>query len=213
MSMAEYYDGRASLDDKRELLTLIQESHSRNAYNRHLKEVKLKGKDCVKAYFSKENFPNTPEYILHQNFLMEIGMSTEARKEYIKGLYDKARAAKVGTKILCPCCEVEMVKKTYHHVFCKEKLARCSSCKDFYHNFVPSERHNRTLEHLGKNPVKELPEPYVDCVILTVDGVKRIARLNHDKTYWQLSTYNKNKHDYVLTLDRVKDFKVIDMEI
>lgn len=43
---------------------------------------------------------------------------TSERQKDIKQLYDVAKAAKVGTEIVCPVCKEKHKKTTYHKVFC-----------------------------------------------------------------------------------------------
>ena len=56
--------------------------------------------------------------------------------EYLR-LYNKAKAAKVGSDILCPVCAAIHKKTTYHKVFDKK------SCKDTYWNTVDENRRDR----------------------------------------------------------------------
>lgn len=59
---------------------------------------------------------------------------------------------------------------------------------------------------------KELPDSYVDCIIKHKDGGMRIGRLNHNKTYWQISSYQIRKVEVLWSVDEVQAFKVIDYE-
>lgn len=60
-------------------------------------------------------------------------MLSRLRAELVAA-YEKNRAAKVKTKIKCPCCDKSFIKKTYHNVFNSNK------CKDRYWNTVDDER-------------------------------------------------------------------------
>ena len=52
-----------------------------------------------------------------------------------------------------------------------------------------------------------LPAPYEEVRIL-VDGMARIARLAHDKSYFQLASFmGSTKHQYVVSLDRVQGWQ------
>ena len=53
----------------------------------------------------------------------------EDQRLYAGVRYDEAKLAKVGEKIECPYCARTLIKKTYHHKFCKK-----TKCKDKYHN-------------------------------------------------------------------------------
>lgn len=59
--------------------------------------------------------------------------------------------------------------------------------------------------------MKQLPDKYVECILTHVDGTQRIGRLNHDQTFWQLSSYdNRRKHNYLWKLEDVDCFLVIE---
>ena len=51
-------------------------------------------------------------------------------------IYEKNKAAKVGTKIICPICGQEFVKKQYSQAFC------CGICKDDFWN-AKGDRHRK----------------------------------------------------------------------
>ena len=50
------------------------------------------------------------------------------KKKHNNGLYNAAKAAKVGAVIKCACCGEEFVKRYYQQAFC------CPKCKDDYWN-------------------------------------------------------------------------------
>lgn len=57
-----------------------------------------------------------------------------------------------------------------------------------------------------------LPEPYEEVRIL-FDGLPRIARLNHDRTVFQLATFlDSTKHQYVAPIERVAGWTPLPME-
>lgn len=54
-----------------------------------------------------------------------------------------------------------------------------------------------------------LPDAYVDCVIKRADGQIRIGRLNHNKTHWQLASYQDRKVYVVWSIDDVTEWEEI----
>lgn len=50
--------------------------------------------------------------------------------------YHTNRGLTVGSAMNCPTCGRAIVKKTYHHVFCKKKRPGRSNCKDQYWNIT-----------------------------------------------------------------------------
>lgn len=56
-----------------------------------------------------------------------------------------------------------------------------------------------------------LPSAYVDCIIKRADGQIRIGRLNHNKTHWQLCSYQYRKVPVVWSIDDVVEWKEIDI--
>lgn len=85
--------------------------------------------------FTRKEYPREPMYMLYQNQLMEEGMSNKARKELSMARYVHAKKARVGEPIICPGCGAEMLKTTYQHVYCKDKIRGRSNCKDFINNW------------------------------------------------------------------------------
>lgn len=100
------------------------------------------------APLNKRHYPNEPAYMLHQNQLMEDGMSDSARKELAMGRYAHAKKAKVGDTIACPGCGKHMTKASYQHVYCKDKVRGRSNCKDFINNWFDPTRLMRALDVL-----------------------------------------------------------------
>lgn len=98
------------------------------------------------AAFTRKNYPREPMYMLHQNQLRADGMKDGERKELAMGRYAHAKAAKVGDSIACPGCGRVMPKTSYQHVFCKDKVAGRSNCKDFINNWFDPKRLLRALE-------------------------------------------------------------------
>lgn len=98
------------------------------------------------AELSKKHYPNEPAYLLHQNQLMEDGMTDAVRKELAMGRYAHAKQARVGETIACPGCGLQMVKTTYQQVYCKDKVRGRSNCKDFINNWFDPNRLMRALE-------------------------------------------------------------------
>ena len=64
--------------------------------------------------------------------------------EKAKVTYEKAKAAKVGDKIMCAVCGKIFVKKTYNQAFCRSKGK--ANCKDRYWNTVSTTRRERALQ-------------------------------------------------------------------
>jgi hypothetical protein len=53
------------------------------------------------------------------------------------GYYEAAKAAKVGSLIVCPTCQIRHTKTTYHKIFCSNaKTHGRKNCKDIYWNLV-----------------------------------------------------------------------------
>ena len=68
---------------------------------------------------------------------------TSERIDELKRLYDVAKAAKVGTTIICPVCKTEHIKTTYHKVFCSNGKKGSKDCKSRYWNTIHPERLDR----------------------------------------------------------------------
>ncbi|UES35611.1 hypothetical protein KKP3664_000072 [Citrobacter phage KKP_3664] len=68
---------------------------------------------------------------------------TSERQKDIKQLYDVAKAAKVGTEIVCPVCKEKHKKTTYHKVFCSNGKKSRKDCKSKYWNTIHPERLDR----------------------------------------------------------------------
>lgn len=56
-------------------------------------------------------------------------------------------------------------------------------------------------------------DPYVECVVKHRDGTIRVGRLNHNKSIWQMSTFQTCKYGTVWSNRNVVSFKVIDLNI
>lgn len=65
-------------------------------------------------------------------------MLYEQKVQEMEGLYNLAKMAKIGDKILCPNCSRKFIKKTKDHTFCsnQRQIKGKSSCKDQYWNTV-----------------------------------------------------------------------------
>lgn len=74
----------------------------------------------------------------------------EAWRISAKALYEKAKAAPVGSNVSCPTCSSSHRKNTYHHVFCKPTQRGQSSCKDVYWNAITDVRFFRTQLMSGR---------------------------------------------------------------
>lgn len=85
--------------------------------------------------FTKEEFPNEPNYLLYQNTLMASGMTPEARQSQARERYKAAKEARVGEEFKCPGCNATVTKGSYQQTFCKEKIPGRSTCKDFFNNW------------------------------------------------------------------------------
>lgn len=58
-------------------------------------------------------------------------------------IYNKNKAAKVGSTCVCPSCNTSFLKQNYQQAFCKSKQG--TKCKDYYWNMVvPERRNNKT---------------------------------------------------------------------
>lgn len=68
---------------------------------------------------------------------------TSERQEELKRLYDIAKAAKVGSDIVCPVCKTVHKKTTYHKVFCSNGKKTSKDCKSKYWNTIHPERLDR----------------------------------------------------------------------
>lgn len=74
----------------------------------------------------------------------------EEREEHaarMPGLYKVAKAAKVGTMIVCPVCGKSFKKKSYQQAFCSNKGR--GNCKDTYWNSTDEWRAMRA-RHFNK---------------------------------------------------------------
>jgi hypothetical protein len=59
--------------------------------------------------------------------------------------YTKAREAKVGEFVICPCCGNGYLKIFYNQVFCSNaKTKRFNNCKDKYWNRTDPKKRNNT---------------------------------------------------------------------
>jgi len=70
--------------------------------------------------------------------IAQLDLSKEGRMK----LYEAAKAAKVGSTIVCPGCGKEHIKTTYHKVFdSNSKTSNIgNNCKDTYWNIVLPDR-------------------------------------------------------------------------
>lgn len=93
--------------------------------------------------YTQKDFPKVPLYVIHQNNLMNSGLSLQQRMEICLARYYINVDAKVGELIKCPCCNLEFKKKTYQQKFCGVKKRGRSNCKDFFFNFTDLKRNNR----------------------------------------------------------------------
>lgn len=62
-------------------------------------------------------------------------------RNHTRSLYQKAKAAKVGSKVQCPVCGKMFVKKSYQQAFCCNKGKH--NCKDRYWNDATDSRRFR----------------------------------------------------------------------
>jgi hypothetical protein len=69
---------------------------------------------------------------------LSLAEGAEETRRVMRRLYDKAKAAPVGSKIKCPTCRSRHVKDTYQKIFCRHKGR--GNCKDRYWNTVNQER-------------------------------------------------------------------------
>lgn len=60
----------------------------------------------------------------------------------LKARYATAKAAKVGTEVICPSCCTHFIKTNYQQAFCKTHGG--TVCKDFYWNNVTLSKRNNT---------------------------------------------------------------------
>jgi hypothetical protein len=59
-------------------------------------------------------------------------------RQTMRSLYDKAKAAPVGSRVVCPACGKRHSKTSYQKVFCRNKGR--GNCKDRYWNTVDEVR-------------------------------------------------------------------------
>lgn len=53
-------------------------------------------------------------------------------------------------------------------------------------------------------------DPYTECVALHKDGTQRIGRLNHDRSHFQLASFQTRKVEIVWSVHDITDFIVIE---
>lgn len=70
---------------------------------------------------------------------------TKERQIDVKNLYEVAKAAKIGSVIVCPVCKEKHTKTTYHKVFCSNGRKTSKDCKSKYHNTIHPERLDRVF--------------------------------------------------------------------
>lgn len=80
---------------------------------------------------------------LHHKIARRGRTSASERLEEMKRLYDVAKAAKVGTEVVCPVCKTKHIKTTYHKVFCSNGRKTSKDCKSKYWNTIHPERLDR----------------------------------------------------------------------
>ena len=135
-SMAEHADEHfEAMDDRRRLLEMVRNKNATTAWKNLTESQKME--------YMRSAHPDTAEHVLYQNLLMRDGVTDEQRISASKSAYQHALSAKVGTKINCPGCNKEMVKKSYQHKFCGIKIPGNSNCKDFIHNWYNTSRLER----------------------------------------------------------------------
>lgn len=105
-----------------------------------LSEVRQLFRASKAIAFTRKNYPGEPMHVLHQNTQMVAGLTTVERKALAQGHYAHAKAARVGDKVVCAGCGAEMVKASYQHAFCKDKVRGRSTCKDFINNWLDAAR-------------------------------------------------------------------------
>lgn len=75
----------------------------------------------------------------------------EDAREKARQIYAVNKAAKVGTELVCACCQKKFVKRSYQQAFCqRNKKKRGSSCKDVYHNVTNETRRQRAQPYLER---------------------------------------------------------------
>ncbi|QDH49238.1 hypothetical protein PHYNN_36 [Pantoea phage Phynn] len=68
---------------------------------------------------------------------------TKERQRSLAEKYATAKAAKVGSVIVCPTCGDSHTKTTYHKIFCSNGKKSKKDCKSRYHNTIHPERLER----------------------------------------------------------------------
>ncbi|QFR55839.1 hypothetical protein JC221_193 [Yersinia phage JC221] len=105
-----------------------------------------------RSYFGSEAPRSTKQDVQYsdgsvrsETVVKEVGgrVITSERIDELKRLYDVAKAAKVGTTIICPVCKTEHIKTTYHKVFCSNGKKGSKDCKSRYWNTIHPERLDR----------------------------------------------------------------------
>lgn len=83
--------------------------------------------------------------VRRETVIKEVGnrVITSERQQELTRLYEVAKAAKVGTDIVCPVCKTMHNKTTYHKVFCSNGRKTNKDCKSKYWNTIHPERLDR----------------------------------------------------------------------
>lgn len=146
--MAEHADEQEGMREiARDIRTMLAESQAKRAWNQMSQSAKF---EAAKSVYTHQNYPNATNYMLYQNVLMAIDMTTEQRMYEAKLRYAINRITKVGHDINCPGCNASFTKKSYQHVFCGVKVHGKSTCKDFCHNWFSTTRLERALKYINE---------------------------------------------------------------
>jgi hypothetical protein len=132
--------------------------------------VVTQGDTPPEEWYTKQNFPKEPHYMLYQNVLKANGMSTEDRQKLTFVRMQQAADAKVGEEIECCGCGRKVVKSSYQQKYCREKIHGRSNCKDFVNNWISPARQKRAKIWMEKNAIGEL----INDVIQAENGSKPV---------------------------------------
>lgn len=88
----------------------------------------------------RENDPGTEAEALSDwlEGAEEDKVDLSERRDQMAAAYQAARQTKTGSRIECPACQRELIKRSYQHVFCRSKGK--GNCKDFFWNQLDDTR-------------------------------------------------------------------------
>lgn len=69
--------------------------------------------------------------------------------------------------------------------------------------------HNKDKNKPKPDQIPNLPDSYVDCLLMHKEGHMRIGRLSYYRNCWLLSSYQACKHQYIWQFHDVVKWEVI----